>query len=261
MLYEKHYMDIDQPTTSTRQAVINGLAVVGFVALVAAGIWLAVYSTRFVPTVVNRIGSAAVYLGSVFTPSDESTLSVVSNPTASTTILFGTESLSTMATTAATPTPVKPKPVATTPGNTTSGTYQIGGATTTAILSGLPDFVTTITALGYLATSSAESFVASSTVPSGGRPAVRFTIKNIGTNVTGTWRFSASIPTQSSYLYYSPFQQSLNPGDSIDYTLGFDQAIAGSDKMISVSANFDRVIAESSINNNNASAQLTILGS
>lgn len=251
-----YYMNTDQPMTPARQAAINGLAVVGFVALVAAGIWLAIYSTRFVPTVVNRIGSAAVYLGSVFTPAEEPTLSVVPNPTASTTISFGNAATSTTTKSA---TPVKPKPVATTPGEKTGGTYQISG--TANVLSGLPDFSINITAVGYLATTSADSFVATSTVPSGSRPAVKFTIKNVGTNMSGQWRFSASIPTQSSYLYYSPFQQSLSPGDSIDYTLGFDQAIAGSNKMISVTANFDRTIRESDTNNNSASAQLTILGS
>ena len=260
MLYKMYYMNTDQPMTPARQAAINGLAVVGFVALVATGIWLAIYSTRYVPTVVNRIGSAAVYLGSVFTPANEPTLSVVPNLTASTTISFGNASSTvSTSTTPKVTVPVKSKPVATTPGQKTGGTYLIG-STTAQTLSGQPDFVVNITAVGYLATTSAESFIASSTVPSGSRPAVKFTIKNIGTNVAGQWRFSASIPTPSAYLYYSPFQQSLNPGDSIDYTLGFDQAIAGSNKMISVTANFDRAIGESNTNNNSASAQLTILG-
>src|SRR3989344_3436924 len=61
------YMDTNHLHThlhaQTRQAAINGLAVVGFIALVGAGIWFAVYSTRFVPTVVNNLGAAAVYLG------------------------------------------------------------------------------------------------------------------------------------------------------------------------------------------------------
>jgi len=260
MLYRMYYMNTDQPMTPARQAAINGLAVVGFIALVAAGIWLAIYSTRYVPTVVNRIGSAAVYLGSVFTPADEPTLSVVPILTASTTISFGNASSTvSTSTTPKVTAPAKPKPVAPTAGEKTDGTYQIGGAPN--VLSGLPDFSVTITAVGYLATTSAGSFVASSTVPSGSRPAVRFTIKNIGTNIGEQWRFSASIPTTSSYLYYSPFQQSLNPGDSIDYTLGFDQATAGSNKMISVTANFDHIVTESNFNNNSASAQLTILGS
>lgn len=248
------------PMSPARQVAIRALAVVGFVALVAGGMWLAVYSTRYVPTVVNNMSAAAVYLGSVFTPS-EATLSVV--PMASTTISFG-EASSTIVTaidsavnklTVLTPSSPAPK----TEGEKTSTIQQIGGSTS-VVLSGLPDLVVQINALGYLTTSSADSFIASSTVPSGSRPAVSFTIKNIGTNVTGSWRFSASIPTQSAYLYYSQPQQSLNPGDSIDYTLGFDQATPGTGKMISVSANFDRAITESNFDNNSASAQITIIG-
>jgi hypothetical protein len=259
VVFVLYLMNEDRVLIPDRRAVINGLAVVGFIALVMAGIWLAVYSTRFVPTVVNRVGSAVVYLGSVFAR-DEPALSVVPNYTASTTISFGQTSSGNEAT--ATPeATVKPvaKPVTRTVGEVTSGTYQIG-TTTAQTLSGFPDLVVNINAIGYLATTSAESFIASSTVPVGMRPAVKFTIKNVGTNVSGQWRFSASIPTQSSYLYYSTPQQPLSPGDSIDYTLGFDQANKGSGQTVSISVNFDRAITESSFGNNGASANLTIIG-
>lgn len=250
--------DHERPAPN-RAAVINTLAVVGFIALIGASMWLAVYSTRYVPTVVTRLGSAAVYLGSVFTPSEEPTLSVV--PTASsTTISFGDADSTTVAPAAVKPAPAKP--IAPTAGPKTTGTYQIGGATTTtASPAGLPDLTVKINAVGYLATTSAESFIASTTVPAGSRPAVNFTVQNAGTNVSGAWRFSASIPTQSAYIYQSQPQQSLAPGDRIEYTLGFDQAITGIDKMISVSANFDRTVTESNFDNNSASIKVTILGS
>ena len=255
-----------QSNTENRSAVVNTLAVVGFIALIGGSMWLAVYSTRFVPEVVNRLGSAAVYLGSVFVPSPEPSLSVIPTPVASTTIPFSVASstLSTNATTTPkkTTTPTQPKPVATTAGTKTVGTYQMNDATTTTqvLPSGLPDFIVTINAIGYLATSSADSFIASSTVPAGNRPAVKFTIKNTGTNTTGTWRFSASIPTQTAYIYQSLPQQSLAPGDSIDYILGFDQANRGAGQTISVTANFDRAVIESNSDNNSASAKITILG-
>lgn len=232
------------------------LAVAGFIALVALGIWLAVYSTRFVPPVVNGIGSAAVYLGSVFAPAPTPSLATLSTPAASTTIQLGGDS----STTATPPAMPKHTQTATTAGAKTSGAYQIGGATTSATLSGLPDLITTITAVGYLTSTSTDSFIASSTVPAGSRVAVRFTIKNVGTNTTGAWRWSASIPTESAYIYQSQLQQALAPGDSIDYTLGFDQATPGTDKMISVTANFDHAVAESNPNDNSASAKVTVLG-
>lgn len=241
---------------SARGTAVNALAVVGFVALVVLSMWLAVYATRFVPPVVNRIGSAAVYLGSLFTraPAD-TTPAVTSTPAASTTIQIGGEEP------VATQPATKTKPIATTAGAASNSVYQIGTSTPQgAALHGLPDLITIIDAVGYLTSTSTNSFIASSTVHGGSRVAVHFTIKNVGTNTTGAWRWSASIPTESAYIYQSQPQQSLAPGDSIEYTLGFDQAIRGFERTISVSANFDRAVAESNQNNNSASTKITVLG-
>ena len=237
------------------KTVVNGLAIAGFIALVGAGMWLAIYAARFAPTVVNGAGSAAVYLGSLFTPAPR--LSVVSTSTAPTTIYFGEASSTISRSAVSTIIPGSKKTIA---GNGTSGTYQIGGVTSTPALYGFSDLTVNITAVGYLTTASTDSFVAASAVPAGSRPAVTFTIKNIGTNATGSWRFSASIPTQTAYIYQSLPQQSLLPGDSIDYTLGFDQANKGTGQTISITANFDHAVSESNTNNNSASAQVTILG-
>lgn len=244
--------------TPARQAAVNSLAVVGFIALVAAGILLAVYSTRFVPTVVNRIGAAAVYLGSVFTPSPDAGLSIVPTPSATSTISFGngtTTSPSVSTTTA--PSGEKPAPA---PGPKTTTVQPIGtGVVAPQALYGLPDLQIVVTAIGYLNTASADSFVASPTVPDGERPAVKFTVRNVGTNVSGTWRFEASIPTRGTFDYESPLQQALNPGDSIDYTLGFDRARSGANQPISITANFDNRFAEANTSNNTISLNITVL--
>lgn len=258
-------MDISATTTTplVRQTAMKILAGIGFITLIGTGMWLAVYSTQFVPSVVSRIGDAAVYLGSIFTsPQTPNNLSVTSTvPTASTTtISFGMANPTSFKTKVKYSPTNKSKNAAVTAGKKTETVYQIGGPVGTPSLYGLPDFVTTIDAIGYLATTSADSFVASSTVPAGSRPAIRFTIKNIGTNVTGPWRFSALIPTQTAYIYQSQPQQSLNPGDSIVYTLGFDQANKGANETISITANFDHTVIESNTNNDSASAKITILG-
>lgn len=247
-------------TTPARQAAVNGLAAVGFIALVVAGIWLAVYSTRFIPNAVNRIGQAAVYLGSVFTPAPTPSLTVVPSDTASTTINFGEATTSAATSTpAATTTPSTPKPVATTPGSQTNTTVTIGnGSSVAPALYGLSDLSITVKTVGYLTTTSADSFVAARTVPSGNRPAVTFTVKNTGTNATGSWNFRASIPTRRAYTYESPQQQSLLPGESIDYTLGFDQATTGTDQLITLSVNDNRMAVESNYNNNTTSAAVNV---
>ncbi len=250
--------------TPNRQTAVNSLAIVGFVALIVVGISLAIYSTRFVPGVVSRVGGAAVYLGSVFNSTPAPALTVVPTQTASSTIFFGaassTTSTSTTTTTSITTTTKTPlKTIQTTAGANTNNTYQIGSGPATVAPYGLSDLTVYITEFGYLTTTSSDSFVAASTVPSGDRPAVKFTIKNIGTNWTGTWRFNASIPTQRAYTFESELQQSLAPGESIDYTLGFDQATTGSDQLISITANFDHAAIESNENNNNITAFFNVL--
>ena len=112
--------------------------------------------------------------------------------------------------------------------------------------------------MGYLTTNSTSSFVAASTVTAGYRPAVQFTIKNIGTNVAGSWRFSANIPTSVGYVFDSLTQQPLNPGDSVAYTLGFDNATIGSNESITITANYDNAIAESNTTNNTASTIVNV---
>ncbi len=246
--------NIDTPAavSPSRQTVVSGLAVVGFIALLIAAIWFALYSTRFVPAVVNRIGAAAVYLGSVFTPAPASTLSVVPTPVASTTISFGTDATTSTATTQ---TSSKPKPVGSSTGTKTT-TYTVGTTTEVASLSGLADLAVNIDTVGYLATSSTGSFVGTTTVPQGDAAAVRFTIKNVGTNWSGTWSFTATIPTYPAYTFQSQPQQSLAPGDSIQYTLGFNQATTGTNQVITI-----KVAAPSDSNaaNNTTTAGVTVL--
>lgn len=266
-------MNTFRTETPASKTAVNGLAIVGFLTLLVAGMWLAVYSTRFVPTVVNRIGSAAVYLGSVFTPASEPTLSVVQIPVASTTISFGTANstvststtTTTVVTTAATnlsTSAIPPKKIPITAGTNTINTYQVVSSAPAVVTPyGLSDLTVKIDAVGYLTTSSTDSFVMASTVPYGNYPAVMVTIENIGTNWTGTWRLSASFPTRSAYTYESGPLESLAPGESRDYILHSDQANTGADQVISITVNFDNAAAESNSNNNSASAKITILGS
>lgn len=246
---------------TARPAVTNSLAIVGFITLIALGISLAVYSSRYVPDTVGGLGAAAVSLSQIFT-SAEPTLTVVPADSATLLPFDGMSSTTNTQSPSSAPAETTPeKPTVRAAGEKTSAAYQIGGVPETAPASKLPDLTVRINAVGYLTTASADSFVASSTVPAGSRPAVSFTIKNIGAGATGAWRFSASIPTQNAYIYQSQPQQSLGYGDSIEYTLGFDQSNKGTDQMISITANFDHTVGESDTNNNSAATKITVLGS
>ena len=256
--------------TPARQAATTGLAVVGFIALVVLGIWLAIALARYVPSVFD--GSLGAYVGSIFTTGSATTtlpssLAVV--PTSSTTIPFGNSTASTSSASstlvAAPASPARttynsgPAPVYY---RTVTTSYPTPGSTPVlqgpATYHGLPDLTIKIQAVGYLTGSSANSFIVSSVVPSGMQPAVEFTITNIGTNVAPVSRFFASIPTRTNQRYESATQQAINPGDSIQYVLGFTQATTGANQTISVTANFDGAVRESNVNNNTATARITI---
>lgn len=241
-----------------RQVAINSFAVVGFVALLALGVWGGVYSARYVP---GTVGTAAVYVGSFFTPAEPAAISVI--PTASSTIIsFGTDTSSAPeATTTPVTTPVVATPPPVTPKPKPAVTTMVNPTPVAPAPYGLSDLTVIVDRIGYLTTNSTDSFVASPTVPDGTRPAVRFTVKNIGTNYSGTWRFNASIPTRNNFTYTSDLQQSLGPGDSIDYVLGFDQATTGEHQPLTITVNHDGTAVESDTTNNTVIPTLTVLKS
>lgn len=239
-----------------RRAAVNALAVVGFIVLVFIGMALAVYAARFIPAAVSNIGSAAVYLSSqVFPADDEEGLVVVDEPE---TVPFG-EDDAVVATSTAT---------STAPTIGTPGTNPRPGTPSTVVVPvqvpastnyhGLPDLVVESVVTGYLNNSDTSSFRSSDEVPDGKRGAVKFTIANRGTNVSDRFEFEAELPTSRSYTYNSRAQQSLRPGERIEYVLGFDQTREGQNRTITITADPDDEIDESNERNNERSVSIDI---
>ncbi len=102
------------------------------------------------------------------------------------------------------------KPVVTTPSN--SGTTYVP-ATTRAALYGYGDLAIRINSI---------------TPSANGLTSVVFTVENLGTNIVASgWNFNANLPVNGSYLYTSPAQRALNPGDKIVFTLTFSNNYTG----------------------------------
>ena len=60
-----------------------------------------------------------------------------------------------------------------------------------------------------------------------GNGAATFDITNVGGRVSGTYYFTANLPTRSPYTYSSPAQASLSPGSHMQNTLRFSLADGG----------------------------------
>jgi hypothetical protein len=238
-----------------RRAAVNGLAIVGFIVLVIIGMALAVYAARFVPKAVSNIGSAAVYLSSqVFSNEGDTDLVVVPAPE---TVPFGDDVVvaTTTATTTVAVTPTAPV-TNPRPGAPVTTVVQVG--TGPANYYGLPDLVIESVTTGYLNSADTSTFRSSNEVPDGKRGAVKFTIANRGTNISERFDFEVELPTSRSYTYKSKSQQTLRPGERIEYVLGFDQAREGNDRTITITVDADRDIDESNESNNDRSVTVDI---
>jgi hypothetical protein len=87
-------------------------------------------------------------------------------------------------------------------------------------------------------------------IPSGKRAAIKFEIVNLGTKETGSWKFEAELPTSPAFTYTSNNQQSLFPGDKIQYTIGFDSVRDANQDDYTITADSTDKVTESNEKNN-----------
>lgn len=236
---------------------VNALAIIGFVALVGGGISLAVFGARFVPTAVSGLSSAAVSLSSVFVGNNEpktDDTTATTTPATTEETATTTPAVATTTPAVATSTPTKPVTVTPSPGQQTVDVSQVGG---TPALFGQADLVTTITANGYFTATSTTNLIATTTIPTNAaHVVVRFKIQNKGTNIAPAgWAFTANLP---SGIKTYPSQQSLLPGERIEYELYFDRPASGSTPTVSISADVNNFVGESNEANNVAATTFII---
>ncbi len=173
--------------------------------------------------------------------------------------------------TASTPTPT-PAPTSTgTTGSGSSGVITTGTSTQTvgpktqktypvtgtgaSSATGKPDLAVTILDIGTVDKTSG-AYTATTTLKSTDRIAVRFQVANIGTKATGAWYFNAVLPTYPSYIFSSDAEQSLNPGDRIEFTVGFDDVAQANGNIVVINADPTGSINEISKANNIASTTI-----
>ncbi|OHA43873.1 MAG: hypothetical protein A3G03_01015 [Candidatus Taylorbacteria bacterium RIFCSPLOWO2_12_FULL_44_15c] len=119
-----------------------------------------------------------------------------------------------------------------------------GGATV-----GKPDLAVKILETGVI-DKVTNVWTATTSLRSIDRIAVRFSVENLGTKETGAWYFNAILPTYPSYIYSANSQNSLLPGDRIEFTLGFDSVEKKDGNVIVINVDPANSIFEASEENN-----------
>jgi hypothetical protein len=80
---------------------------------------------------------------------------------------------------------------------------------------------------------------------------IKFEVSNDGDAVTsGYWSFTAALPSISTPTYTSPTQVPLRPGESIQFTLGFNNLTNQRNSLITINVDPSNVVAESNEGNN-----------
>ena len=239
---------VSTTTTRTirRRAAVQALAIVGFITLIVLGIMLAIYTARFVPEAVSRVGSAAVYLAEVFTPADDEGLTVVPQIPFEENPIVATSTATT--TPPATPGFIAPA-VPTTPAPTLPAqpTYF-----------GLADLSVQITAVGYLRNNNdINSFVATNDIPDDRDGLVKFTVSNRGTNQSGTYEIEIKIKTGSATDTDTGDGFNLRPGAAVSSYATFDANRRG-DVDITLTVDSGNDVSDSNEGNNTATRELEV---
>lgn len=234
----------------TRKATINGLAVVGFGAIIVGGMLLAVYAAKYVPDALSRL-SSAVYL-STDTPKNETDTTKTTDTTPAAPVIFAP----------ATETPAAPKAPSTptTPSlpdesgyrpATTGTTYQYQNGPR---LYGLSDLALTNVQTGYFRSG---TFYEDDRVSSGRDLGLRFRVENKGTNLASAWRVRVRVEGESDAIAYGG---TLYPNGYQDFTLRVTDPRTNRNLEIEIDVDYTNAVYESNENNNDRTVEIDSRG-
>jgi hypothetical protein len=220
----------------------KSVALIGFIVVAVLGIAIAIYASRFVPGAISGLAGAGAYVSNLFIlENEDGTGTVEEKPVQETPAVKPPAPVATSTPTApATPRPTTPRPA-------------------TPVYSGLSDLTVNIATVGYCTTGAQNSLVSSSYVPDNARyGGVRFTVTNIGTNVSGPWAFEIETSASPSDTYEYAGQASLAPGQSMVGTMCFPRGTRANDGEVTITVDSQDRVVEGNERNNEASQDLEI---
>jgi len=142
-----------------------------------------------------------------------------------------------------------------TPGERTEKTYSLGTSSPASSAYGKMDLAPRILEIGVV-DKVTNIFYATTSLKASDRIAVRFEVENLGTLDSGHWQFSAVLPTFPMHIFESEGQQSLAPGDKIEYVIGFDNVEIGVDGRFVINVDPTSSLSEASKTNNIATTTI-----
>lgn len=127
------------------------------------------------------------------------------------------------------------------------------------VYSGKSDLEVTLVSTGIIDPAS-KQFIQTNYAGYNDEVAIRFIVKNIGTNVSGAWKLRINTPSRTTPYYDSDNQISIKPGDKIIFTTSFDSPVAIGINTAYITADPLNEVDESLETNNLLSVPLKIEG-
>jgi subtilase family serine protease len=251
-------LDTNIKRSSLGDGTLKALAILGAIAIIYVGTFVIIQGVLRLPKIGNYL--ATVFLSSKKVVATTTPISGVSVPIVATTTTKATSTHQTI--------PVTPviKPTnhgsqfegGTTPGTGTTNIYPSAGSGSGTVSNpnGTTDLAINILSYGTLDKSTNVYTATTSPVNRSDRIAIRFEVTNRGNKTSSVWRFNGYLPTNPAQTFNSDEQSSINPGDKIQYTLGFDQMQDQRSNILKVEVDPSNSVIESNKTNN--IAQITI---
>jgi len=124
---------------------------------------------------------------------------------------------------------------------------------------GKPDFEITLIGTGIIDPAS-KQFMSTNYAGFNDEIAIKFQVKNIGTNVSGAWKLRINAPSRTTPYFDSAYQTSIKPGDRIVFTTSFDSPINTGINTTYITADPLNMIDENYENNNQIIVPINIEG-
>lgn len=130
---------------------------------------------------------------------------------------------------------------------------------TKKVYSGLPDLQISFIGTGIIDLATGQ-YVPTSYAGYNDEIAIKFEVKNIGTNVTGAWKLRINSPSRTTPIYDSSEQVSIKPGDKMVFTASFNSPINTGVNTAYITADPLNQVVENSDSNNQIVVPIKIEG-